>query len=108
MQIVTDTLIYFYVIDIETLEPKRENVLYNYMGCTRMMIGRRGRNCVTYKNNEKGFNVYNRKYMHNLRVQIQGNDYQGSMGLDFSSMNAFVVSNIDRVIVFDSETYNKV
>jgi hypothetical protein len=31
IQIVSDALIYFYLIDLETLEPKLENVMYNYM-----------------------------------------------------------------------------
>lgn len=34
IQITTDELIYFYLIDPETLEPQLENVMYNYMNCT--------------------------------------------------------------------------
>lgn len=41
--------IYFYLIDKQTLEPKLENVMYNYMKCTMMMFGRRVRYGITYK-----------------------------------------------------------
>jgi hypothetical protein len=33
IQITTDQLIYFYLIDQETFEPTLENVMYNYMMC---------------------------------------------------------------------------
>ena len=33
IQITTDEKIYFYLIDPDTLEPKLENVMYNYMDC---------------------------------------------------------------------------
>lgn len=34
IQIVTDEKIYFYLIDQETLEPRLENVMYNFMQCS--------------------------------------------------------------------------
>ena len=34
VQITTDKLIYFYHIDPDTLEPKLENCMYNFMGCS--------------------------------------------------------------------------
>jgi hypothetical protein len=46
--------------------------------------------------------------MHNLRICVQGRDFQGSLGLDLSSMNTFIVTNVDKILMFDSETYNKV
>ena len=33
IQITTDDLIYFYLIDPETFEPELENVMFNFMGC---------------------------------------------------------------------------
>lgn len=33
IQVTTDNLIYFYLIDQEDLMPNLENVMYNYMGC---------------------------------------------------------------------------
>lgn len=33
IQITTDQLVYFYIINKETFMPELENVMYNYMGC---------------------------------------------------------------------------
>jgi hypothetical protein len=72
IQVTTEEHIYFYLIDKETFEPDLENVMYNYMKCTQCMFGKRVRYGITYKANEKCFDVYQRKYMHNLRVKVQG------------------------------------
>ena len=66
----TATQIFFYLIDPETFEPTLENVMYNFMGCNQMMIGSKVRYAITYKTNERGFDIYQRKYMHNLRVCV--------------------------------------
>ena len=58
IQVTTEDYIYFYLIDKETFEPEMENVMYNYMKCTQCMFGRRVRYGITYKNNERGFDVY--------------------------------------------------
>ena len=49
IQITTDSLIYFYIIDKETLVPKLENCMYNFMGCSQMMFGPERKYCITYK-----------------------------------------------------------
>lgn len=51
IQVTTDDRIYFYLIDPETLKPKLENVMYNYMNCNQMMFGSKVRYCITYKTN---------------------------------------------------------
>ena len=33
IQVTTDQMVYFYLIDRDTLMPKLENVMYNFMGC---------------------------------------------------------------------------
>ena len=33
IQVTTDEIIYFYLIDKETFMPTLENLMYNYMGC---------------------------------------------------------------------------
>ena len=38
IQITTDNLIYFYIIDTETLMPNLENCMYNFMDCSQMMF----------------------------------------------------------------------
>lgn len=55
IQIVTDELINFYIIDKTTFEPILENIMYNNIECSNMLFGAQVRFCITYKTNQKGF-----------------------------------------------------
>ena len=70
IQITTDDKIYFYKIDKTTLMPELENVMFNYMGCNQCMFGSRVRYAVTYKANQKSFDIYRRKAWHDFKVPI--------------------------------------
>ena len=43
--------------------------------------------------------------MHNLKVCVQGDDYSGALSLEIVSMNTFLVSKVDKVLMFDSDSY---
>ena len=81
IQVTTDEVVYFYLIDKETFMPTLENVLYNYMGCNQMMFGSKVRYGITYKTNERSFDIYRRKYMHNLKVNVDSGNLEGAFGL---------------------------
>ena len=49
IQVTTDRLIYFYMINPDTFMPELENVMYNFMFCNQMMIGAMKRYSITYK-----------------------------------------------------------
>ena len=46
--------------------------------------------------------------MHNLRVCIDANNYEGSKSLELAKSNLVLISKIDRVITYDNETYEEV
>ena len=69
MQITTDKIIYFYLLDEKTLLPTLENCMYNFMGCSQMMTGTRQLYCITYKTGQKGFKIFKRKYNHKFMVK---------------------------------------
>ena len=52
--------------------------MYNYMLCNQMMIGAKKRYAITYKQNERCFEIYQRKFMHNLRVCINHQNFEAS------------------------------
>ena len=108
MQITTDKNIYFYKIDDETFIPELENVMNNYMNCTQMMFNNDVTQCITYKTNQKSFDIYRRKYRHDFRVNIHDENLSGSRGLVIESMNAFVVSQGDTIQFFDISTYKAI
>jgi len=67
-QITTDEKIFFYLINKENFMPILENVMYNFMQCSKMLFGRLVRNCITFKTNQPGFIVYKRKFYHNAKI----------------------------------------
>ena len=85
--------------------PILENTMYNFMGCNQMMFGSKVRYGISYKTGMKSFDVYRRKYMHNLKVQTNKDKFDGSKVLEIASMNVFLVSKIDEVFIFDIDTY---
>ena len=79
IQITTEEKVNIYLIDKETFLPSLENVMFNFMKCTQMMFGSKVRFCVTYKTNERSFDIYRRKYEHSYKVQVwPGKNLEGS------------------------------
>jgi len=105
IQITTDDKIYFYLIDKETLEPIFENAMFNYMKCNQMMFGSKVKYGVTYKTNQRSFDIYRRKFQHDYKVSISSDNLEGSQGLEISSMNTFLVTNVNKIIMYDTETF---
>lgn len=99
----TDIKIYFYLIDKETLEATLENVMFNFMNCNQMMFGSKVRYCVTYKTNQRSFDIYRRKYVHDFKVPISFGNFEGSDGIEIPSINAFICSEVDKVNVYDQD-----
>jgi hypothetical protein len=108
IQITTDTSIYFYKIDQATLEPSLENMMFNFMNCSQMMFGRRVKYCITYKTNQKSFDIHRRKFEHDFRVNVVEDDLDGSRGLPIESMNAFLVSKVNVIKIYDVDTFEEI
>jgi len=105
IQLTTDQKVYFYLIDPKTFMPVIENVMNNFMNCTQMMFGSKVRYCITYKTNQKSFDIYRRKYEHDFRVNVVQDNLDGSWGLPIEDMNAFLVSNLNVIKFYDVDTY---
>ena len=108
IQITTDDKIYFYLIEKETFMPILENVMFNFMTCNQMMFGSKVRYSVTYKTNQKSFDIYRRKYWHDFKVPISNENLEGSIGLELRSMNCYLVSKIDKVIIYNSSNFTEI
>lgn len=66
------------------------------------MYGKRVRYGITYKQNEKSFNLYRRKYMHNLKVCLNNMDMEGAFGVLLEKYQTMLVAKIDEIYIFDS------
>ena len=104
IQITTDDKVRFYLICKETFKPTLENVMYNYMTCNQMMFGPKVKYGVTFKTNQRSFDVYRRKYNHDFRVPIYTDIMENCYGLEIKSMNKFLVPKVDKILVHDSDT----
>lgn len=103
----TDEKIYFYIIDKVTLEPRLENVMYNFMGCSQMMFGPKVRYSITYKANEPNFTIYTRKYFHNFKVAINAENYEGALGGDLGRSQEYLLAEKRRLCVYDNASFER-
>ena len=108
IQVTTDQKIYFFLIDPITFEPTLENVMFNFMNCSEMMFGSKVTYCVTFKTNQKSFDIHRRKFVHDYRVNVVKSNLDGSRGLPIESMNAFLVSKIDVIHFYDVDSYKEI
>lgn len=105
IQITTDTEVFFYTVDHKTLMPTLENVMQNFMNCSQMMFGKNAKYAITYKTNQKSFDIHRRKFEHDFRVNVVEADLDGSRGLAIESMNAFLVSMVNIIKFYDVDTF---
>ena len=105
MQLITEEIIYFFLLDKQTLMPRLENVMLNYMKCQQMIYGPKVRYCISYKASERYFNIYRRKYLNSFKAPLIKTNLEGSKGLEIKCLNAFLVTQIDKVFIYDSQTF---
>ena len=110
MQITTDEKIFFYIIHPETYEPILENVMNNFMSCTQMMFGSRAKYCITYKTNQRSFDIYRRKFEHDYKVCVVQDNLDGSkcLAMQTANMNSLLVCKNDTIRFYDIDTYQEI
>jgi len=93
IQVVTDTTIYYFLIDPKTFEPTLENSMNNDFNCSMLMFGRAVRYGIAYKNSQSGFRIYSRKYYHNFKVAIDAGNWEDSYGANIPSKGQYVIAH---------------
>jgi len=71
------------------------------------MFGSKVRYCVTFKTNQKSFDIHRRKFIHDYRLNVVQDNLDGSIGLPIESMNAFLVSKIDMIHFYDVDSFKE-
>ena len=77
------------------------------MKCNRMIFGRMQRNCITYRENDKEFTLYQRKYENSLRVCVDNSNYEGAKGIEILRKSQLLVQTKDKVQILCSQTYKQ-
>ena len=72
-----------------------------------MMFGSKVRYGITYKTNQRSFDVYRRKFEHDFCANIVEENMDKSKSIPIKSMNAIMVSKIDIIRFFDSDTFEE-
>ena len=49
--------------------------------------------------------MYWRKYVHDFKVALNDDNLEGSKGLEFISKRTFLVSKVNHILMYDSNTF---
>ena len=86
--------------------PILENVMYNYSGCNQTMFGTKENYGITYKANQRSFDIYRRKFEHNFEVCLSQDNLEGAFAVSLPSNDAFLVAHGDKVVIFDANDFS--
>jgi len=65
------------------------------MEANQMMFGVDTKYGVSYKSNERSFQIYRRKTLHVLKMNVNDRNFEGSKGVELITMNTFLVTKVD-------------
>lgn len=72
------------------------------------MFSSDGNQCITFKTNQRSFDVHRRKFDHDFRVNVFQDNLSGSKGVAIDTMNAILVSKYDTITFYEMDTYRKI
>jgi hypothetical protein len=75
-----------------------------------MMFGSKVKYGITYKVNQRSFDIYRRKYEHDFRIPVVSQNLEGSIGVEMKlkQHNAFIVTQIDKIFIYNAETFKEI
>lgn len=78
------------------------------MGCNQLMFGSKVKYGISYKSNQRSFDIYRRRYNHDFKVPISTEVMEGAFGLELETMHAFLVAHIDTINMYDNTDFRKI
>ena len=73
-----------------------------------MMFGSWVKYCVTFKSNQRSFDIHRRKFDHDFKINVLKTNIDGSKGLALESENTFMVTDRDVINFYDASTYKEI
>lgn len=70
-----------------------------------MMFGSRVKYGITYKANQRSFAVYRRRYQHDFLVPVNTANLEGSVALEFKTMETYLLSRVDKILMYDVNNF---
>ncbi len=107
-QVIEDEYIYFYHFEHETFTPVLSNVMINFMRCGMIILGERERYSISFKQSQCDFNLFARKYNHDLMVCANNINFENCIGLTDDDLDFFIVAKEGQLIMFNDQTYQEI
>lgn len=63
---------------------------------------------ITYIFNKTSFEIYKKKFEHDFLVPATDESCEGSKGLELKTIDTFLVSKSDKIVMYDSETFHEI
>ena len=101
IQITTEKRVHFYIIDKETLEPKLENVMYNFTNCSSLLIGTKVRFGIAFKTSQPDFEIFTRRQYHNFKVCIDTHCFEGAVGCGLEQFGCYAMAENLKIAIYD-------
>ena len=73
-----------------------------------MMFGSKVRYCITYKTNQRSFEVHTRKFDHDFKATVINQNLEGAKGIAINSMNCFIVGHNDKIRMYNATTFQEI
>ena len=70
-----------------------------------MMFGSMGKYAITYKTNSRYFDIYKPKYIHDFKVLVSYENFEGSKAIYIESTNTLVINQVNVLKFFDAKQY---
>ena len=87
------------------MEPILKTVIFNYSGSDEVLMGNKMSFLIDLNYSKKFFTVLRRKYNHCTSTKIIKEEFSESCALELTGSKVFLISHIDRVKMYCSETF---
>ena len=75
----------------------------NYNDCSCLLLS--DKMALTYSRNTNSYDIFTRKYSHDLQVTIQDQNLENQIGVDLASSNIILITNKDELLMYSSITF---
>ena len=87
------------------MEPVLKTVIFNYLGGDEIILRKKMSFIIDLKYGKQYFTVLRRKYIHCISTKIIKEEFTESCALELPISKVFLISQIDRVKIYCSNTF---
>lgn len=83
--------------------PVLENSMYNFMGCSQILMSKNGQFAVSFKFHQNNLHLFERKYIHGFKVSVNKKDYEGTIATKVERNSGYILCNDLNIEMFSSD-----